>query len=154
MGATVAVQGARENNLQNISDVIAIDQTPIGRTPRSNPATYIGFYDDIRRLFADTPGALARGYAAGWFSFNVKGGLCEECGGEGIVTTSLHFMPDVETPCQTCMGARYNEDTLEVTWRNKNIAQVLDLSIEEGVSKEFLAEENPVANRSDGAFLM
>ncbi len=133
------------DGVENVSDVIAIDQTPIGRTPRSNPATYIGFYDDIRSLFADTPEARKRGYSAGRFSFNVKGGRCEECGGEGVVTTSLHFMPDVETPCQTCMGARYNEDTLEVTWRNKNIAQVLDLSIEEGVG--FFESERLIAHK-------
>jgi excinuclease ABC subunit A len=124
-----ALEGA-----EYVSDVIDIDQSPIGRTPRSNPATYIGFYDDIRRLFAETPEARMRGFTASRFSFNVKGGRCEECGGEGFVTTRLHFMPDVESPCQTCNGTRYNEETLEVRYRGRHIADVLDLSIEEGVS--------------------
>jgi len=122
----------RIEGLDQISDVINIDQSPIGRTPRSNPATYIGFYDDIRRLFANTPEAKARGYSMGRFSFNVKGGRCEECAGEGLITTSLHFMPDVESPCPICKGARYNEETLEVTYAGKNIAEILDMTVEEG----------------------
>ena len=98
----------RLDGVEHISDVINIDQSPIGRSPRSNPATYIGFYDNIRRLFAQTPEAEERGYTASRFSFNVKGGRCEECGGEGTVTTKLHLMADVEVPCPTCKGARYN----------------------------------------------
>ena len=122
----------RIEGLEQLTDVINIDQSPIGRTPRSNPATYIGFYDDIRRLFANTPEAKARGYSMGRFSFNVKGGRCEECAGEGLITTSLHFMPDVELPCPICKGARYNEETLEVTYAGKNIAEILDMTVEEG----------------------
>lgn len=118
---------------EHISDVIDIDQSPIGRSSRSNPATYIGFYDAIRTLFAETADAKKRGFTASTFSFNVKGGRCEECGGEGTITTQLSFMPDVEVLCPTCKGARYNQDTLEVKYQDKNIAEVLDLSVEEGV---------------------
>jgi len=125
-GAHAGVEG-----IEHLRDVINIDQTPIGRTPTSNPATYIGLYDAIRQLFANTPESQRRGYTASRFSFNVKGGRCEECAGQGLVTTTLQFMPDVEVVCETCKGARYNEETLEVTYRGKNIAQVLDMSIEE-----------------------
>lgn len=114
-----------------IRDVISIDQSPIGRSPRSNPATYIGFYDDIRNLFAATPEAQERGYTAARFSFNVRGGRCEECGGEGLITTNLFFMPEVETVCQTCDGTRFNDDTLEIKLRGKTISDVLEMSIEE-----------------------
>jgi excinuclease ABC subunit A len=129
----------------HVSDVINIDQSPIGRSPRSNPATYIGFYDNIRKLFAATPEAKARGFTVSRFSFNVKGGRCEECGGEGTITTKLSFMPDVEVPCPACKGARYNEETLEVTYNGRNIAEVLDMSIEEGV--DFFAGENLIAHK-------
>jgi excinuclease ABC subunit A len=128
-----------------IGDVINIDQSPIGRSPRSNPATYIGFYDDIRALFASTSESQARGYTAGRFSFNVKGGRCEECAGEGIITTSLNFMPDVETQCPACKGGRYNAETLEIYYKGKNIAEVLELSIEEGA--EFFAEQKKIAHK-------
>jgi excinuclease ABC subunit A len=128
-----------------ITDVINIDQTPIGRTPRSNPATYIGFYDDIRKLFASVPEAMERGYTASRFSFNVKGGRCEECGGEGIVTTQLHFMPDVEAPCQVCKGTRYNEETLEIEYQGKNISDILEMSIEEGSA--FFGSQRTMAHR-------
>ncbi|MBI1925939.1 excinuclease ABC subunit UvrA, partial [Candidatus Poribacteria bacterium] len=128
-----------------INDVINIDQSPIGRSPRSNPATYIGFYDNIRKLFASTPKSIARGYTTSRFSFNVKGGRCEECSGEGSIITKLHFMPDVEVPCPTCKGARYNEETLEVTYNGKNIAEVLDMSIEEGV--EFFADQRLISHK-------
>ncbi len=128
-----------------ITDVINIDQSPIGRTPRSNPATYIGFYDDIRRLFAATDEAQARGYTPSRFSFNVKGGRCEECGGEGSVTTTLHFMPDVETPCAACKGKRYNEETLEITFRGRTIFDVLEMSIEEGAA--LFAGEKRIAQK-------
>ena len=130
---------------EHISDVINIDQSPIGRSSRSNPATYIGFYDNIRKLFASTPMAMARGYAVGRFSFNVKGGRCEECHGEGTITTKLHFMPDVEVVCPTCKGARYNQDTLDVTYNGKNIAEILDMSIEDGV--EFFAEHRLIRHK-------
>ena len=130
---------------QHLNDVINIDQSPIGRSPRSNPATYIGFYDNIRKLFASTPLALSRGYTASRFSFNVKGGRCEECHGEGTITTKLHFMPDVEVVCPTCKGARYNEDTLDVTYNGKNISEILNMSIEEGV--EFFADQRLIHHK-------
>jgi excinuclease ABC subunit A len=130
---------------EHVSDVIDIDQSPIGRSSRSNPATYIGFYDAIRTLFAETEQARRRGYTASTFSFNVKGGRCEECAGEGTITTQLSFMPDVEVRCPTCKGARYNQDTLEVKYRGRNVAEVLDLSVEDGV--EFFAHEPPIARK-------
>ncbi len=125
--------------------MISIDQSPIGRSPRSNPATYIGFYDNIRKLFASTPAAQARGYTVSRFSFNVKGGRCEECHGEGTITTQLHFMPDVEVTCPTCKGARYNDDTLEVTYNGKNISEILEMSIEDGV--EFFADQRLICHK-------
>lgn len=124
-GAHAGIDG-----IEHIRAVINIDQSPIGRTPTSNPATYIGIYDTIRQLFAETAESKARGYDAARFSFNVKSGRCEECAGQGLVTTSLQFMPDVEVLCQVCKGARYNEETLEIQYNGKNIAQVLDMSIE------------------------
>ena len=130
---------------EHLSDVIDVDQSPIGRSSRSNPATYIGFYDAIRALFAETDQAKKRGYTASTFSFNVKGGRCEECGGEGMITTQLSFMPDVEVLCPTCKGARYNQDTLEVKYKEKNIAEVLDLSVEEGV--QFFKVEPSIARK-------
>jgi excinuclease ABC subunit A len=119
---------------EHVSDVIDIDQSPIGRSSRSNPATYIGFYDAIRTLFAETDEARQRDFTASTFSFNVKGGRCEECSGEGTITTQLSFMPDVEVLCPSCKGARYSQDTLEVKYKDRNIAEVLDLSVEEGVA--------------------
>ncbi len=130
---------------EHVSDIIDIDQSPIGRSSRSNPATYIGIYDDIRKLFADTDGAKLRGFTASTFSFNVKGGRCEECSGEGSITTQLSFMPDVEVLCPTCKGARYNSDTLEVTYRGKSIAEVLDMSIEDG--GEFFHEHATISRK-------
>ncbi|HWB12042.1 MAG TPA: excinuclease ABC subunit UvrA [Pirellulales bacterium] len=130
---------------EHISDVIDVDQSPIGRSSRSNPATYIGFYDAIRTLFAETNQAKKRGFTASTFSFNVKGGRCEECSGEGTITTQLSFMPDVEVLCPTCKGTRYNEDTLEVEYHGKNIAEVLDLSVEEGV--QFFSDELSIARK-------
>ena len=114
--------------------MVNIDQSPIGRNSRSNPATYIGFYDTIRDLFAAAPLSVERGYKAGRFSFNVKGGRCEECQGEGVITTQLYFMPDVEVTCGGCKGARFNAETLEVTVRGKTITDVLNMSVEEGVA--------------------
>lgn len=130
---------------ENVSDVINIDQSPIGRSPRSNPATYIGFYDNIRKLFAGTSESIARGYTASRFSFNVKGGRCEECHGEGTITTKLHFMPDVEVVCPTCKGARYNQDTLEITYNGKNISEILEMSIEDGV--DFFADQRLINHK-------
>ncbi len=131
--------------LEHISDVIQIDQTPIGRTPRSNPATYIGVYDAIRRLFAGLPESKARGYTVSRFSFNAKGGRCEECAGDGMLRTHLQFMADVETVCPVCKGTRYNEETLEIKYRGKSIADVLDMSIEEAAA--FFADQRFIAHK-------
>jgi excinuclease ABC subunit A len=130
---------------EHVSDVIDIDQSPIGRSSRSNPATYIGFYDTIRTLFAETDDARKRGFNASTFSFNVKGGRCEECAGEGSITTQLSFMPDVEVVCPTCKGARYQEETLAVKYHGKSIADVLEMSIEDGVA--FFAHEPAMARK-------
>jgi excinuclease ABC subunit A len=124
----------RVDGMEHVHKVVNIDQSPIGRNSRSNPATYVGFYDTIRDLFANTPLAIERDYKPGRFSFNVKGGRCEECQGEGVITTQLYFMPDVEVTCGACKGARFNSDTLEVTLRGKTIDDVLNMSVEEGVS--------------------
>ncbi|HVV36948.1 MAG TPA: excinuclease ABC subunit UvrA, partial [Acidimicrobiales bacterium] len=129
--------------LEALDKVIAIDQSPIGRTPRSNPATYTGVFDHIRKLFASAPEAKVRGYQPGRFSFNVKGGRCEECAGDGTIKIEMHFLPDVYVPCEICHGARYNRDTLEVTFRGKSIAEVLDLSCEEGLA--FFANQPSIA---------
>ncbi|GFZ27186.1 excinuclease ABC subunit UvrA [Lactobacillus corticis] len=118
---------------QNIKKIIDIDQSPIGRTPRSNPATYTSVFDDIRTLFAQTNEAKMRGYTKARFSFNVKGGRCEACHGDGIVKIEMNFLPDVYVPCEVCHGARYNSETLEVTYRGKNISQVLDMTINQAV---------------------
>ena len=127
------------DGVEHIHKVVNIDQTPIGRNSRSNPATYIGFYDTIRDLFAQAPMSVEREYKVGRFSFNVKGGRCEECQGEGVITTQLYFMPDVEVICGACKGARFNSDTLEVTLRGKTITDVLNMPVEEAVS--FFASE-------------
>ena len=119
--------------MEHLDKVIDIDQSPIGRTPRSNPATYTGLFNDIRDLFASTNDAKIRGYNAGRFSFNVKGGRCEACGGDGLVKIEMHFLADVYVPCEVCGGRRYNRETLEVTYKGKNIAQVLDMTAEEAV---------------------
>lgn len=119
--------------LQHIDKIIDISQDPIGRTPRSNPATYTGVFDDIRELFAQTPDAKMRGYEKGRFSFNVKGGRCEACQGDGILRISMHFLPDVYVPCEECGGKRYNEETLQVTYKGKNIYDVLEMSVEEAI---------------------
>ncbi|MEE0902377.1 MAG: excinuclease ABC subunit UvrA [Methanobrevibacter sp.] len=119
--------------LENIDKVIAIDQKPIGRTPRSNPATYTGVFTDIRDLFANTPESKARGYKPGRFSFNVKGGRCEACSGDGIVQIEMHFLADVFVPCEVCGGKRYNEETLDIRYKGKNIYEVLEMTVEEAL---------------------
>ena len=118
---------------RNLDKIIDIDQSPIGRTPRSNPATYTGVFDMIRDLFAATPDAKAKGYKKGRFSFNVKGGRCEACSGDGLVKIEMHFLADVYVPCEVCRGARYNRETLEVQYKGKNISQVLDMTADEAV---------------------
>jgi len=115
----------------NIDKIIDIDQSPIGRTPRSNPATYTGVFDDIRDLYANTNEAKLRGYKKGRFSFNVKGGRCEACTGDGILKIEMHFLPDVYVPCEVCNGKRYNRETLEVKYKGKSISDVLDMTIKE-----------------------
>ena len=122
------------SGLESIDKVINIDQSPIGRTPRSNPATYIGLWDDIRALFSSTQEAKARGYAPGRFSFNVSGGRCEACKGDGQIKIEMHFLPDVYVPCEVCGGKRYNRETLQVTYRGKNIAEVLDMTVEDALA--------------------
>ena len=122
------------NGTSRIDKVIEIDQSPIGRTPRSNPATYTGVFDLIRQLFALTREAKIRGYKPGRFSFNVKGGRCEHCQGQGTRKIEMHFLPDVFVTCQECKGRRYNPETLQITYKGKNIADVLDMRIEEAKS--------------------
>ena len=117
-----------------LDKVIAIDQSPIGRTPRSNPATYTGLFGDIRELFASTPDAKARGYGPGRFAFNVKGGRCESCAGDGLIKIEMHFLPDIYVPCEVCKGKRYNRETLEVRYKGKNIYDVLDMTVDEGLA--------------------
>jgi excinuclease ABC subunit A len=144
---TRTLPGAHDglDGAEHIHKVVNIDQSPIGRNSRSNPATYVGFYDTIRDMFALSPLSVERGYKAGRFSFNVKGGRCEECQGEGTITTQLYFMPDVEVTCGACKGARFNSDTLEVTLRGKTIDDVLNMPVEEGVA--FFAAEPAVGKK-------
>ena len=125
--------------------VIGIDQQPIGRTPRSNPATYTGVFNDIRAVFSQTQDAKMRGYGPGRFSFNVKGGRCEACEGNGILQIEMHFLPDVYVPCEVCKGARYNRETLEVKYKEKTIADVLNMTVEEAVV--FFANQPKIARK-------
>ncbi|GHV18283.1 UvrABC system protein A [Clostridia bacterium] len=133
--------------IANLDKVIDIDQSPIGRTPRSNPATYTGLFGDIRNIFATTNEAKARGYGPNRFSFNVKGGRCEACAGDGIIKVEMHFLPDVYVPCEVCKGDRYNRETLEVHYKGKNIKQVLDMTVDEGA--EFFENIPKVKRRLD-----
>jgi len=137
-GAHKKVLGAAE-----IDKVINIDQSPIGRTPRSNPATYTGLFDHIRTLFASIPEARARGYLPGRFSFNVKGGRCESCAGDGTIKIEMHFLPDVYVPCEVCGGKRYNRETLQILWKGHNISEILEMSVEEAL--EFFAAQPKLA---------
>ena len=139
-GASDGIKG-----LEQLDKVIDIDQSPIGRTPRSNPATYTGVFDMIRDLFAATQEAKARGYKKGRFSFNVKGGRCEACSGDGIIKIEMHFLPDVYVPCDVCHGKRYNRETLDVTYKGKDISDVLDMTVEEAL--EFFDNVPTIRNK-------
>jgi excinuclease ABC subunit A len=140
----------RVEGVGQIDKVVDVDQSPIGRTPRSNPATYTGVFDHIRRLFASTTEAKVRGYQPGRFSFNVPGGRCEACAGDGTIKIEMHFLPDVYVPCEVCKGARYNRDTLDITFKGKNIAEVLDMSCEE--ASEFFCNQ-PAISRHMGTLV-
>ena len=140
---TPAGRHKRIDGIEHLDKVIDMDQSPIGRTPRSNPATYTGVFDHIRKLFATTNEAKVRGYLPGRFSFNVKGGRCEACSGDGTIKIEMHFLPDVYVPCEVCKGARYNRDTLDIEFKGRNIADVLDMPIAEAV--EFFANQPPIA---------
>ena len=131
------------DGLEHLDKVIHVDQSPIGRTPRSNPATYTGVFDHIRKLFAETNEAKVRGYTPGRFSFNVKGGRCEACSGDGTLKIEMNFLPDVYVPCETCQGKRYNRETLEVHYKGKTISDVLEMPVEEAA--EFFAAFTPIA---------
>ncbi|GAA3285802.1 excinuclease ABC subunit UvrA [Nesterenkonia halobia] len=133
----------RIDGVEHLDKIIHVDQSPIGRTPRSNPATYTGVFDHIRKLFAQTPESKTRGYQPGRFSFNIKGGRCEACAGDGTLKIEMNFLPDVFVPCEVCHGARYNRETLEVRYKGKNIAEVLDMPIEEAA--EFFSAFAPIA---------
>ena len=139
-GKSAAISG-----LEFLDKVIDIDQSPIGRTPRSNPATYTGLFSEIRELFASTQDARLRGYKAGRFSFNVKGGRCEACAGDGLIKIEMHFLPDVYVPCEICHGSRYNRETLEVRYKGKNISEVLDMTVEEAL--EFFRNQASIRNK-------
>ena len=132
-GAITLTPQAHEDveGLDQLDKVVDIDQSPIGRTPRSNPATYTGLFTPIRELFAQTQESRARGYKPGRFSFNVRGGRCEACQGDGVIKVEMHFLPDIYVPCDVCRGKRYNRETLEVRYKGKNIHEVLDMTIEE-----------------------
>ncbi len=140
---TPAGRHKKVEGIGHVDKVVDVDQAPIGRTPRSNPATYTGVFDHIRKLFSQTSEAKVRGYLPGRFSFNVRGGRCEACAGDGTIKIEMHFLPDVYVPCEVCHGARYNRETLEVLFRGKSIAEVLDLSCEEALS--FFANQPPIA---------
>ena len=137
LARTIPGKHKKIEGLDQVDKVIDIDQSPIGRTPRSNPATYTGVFDLIRDLFAATPDAKARGYKKGRFSFNVKGGRCEACSGDGILKIEMHFLPDVYVPCEVCGGKRYNRETLEVKYKGKTIYDILNMTVEEAL--EFFA---------------
>jgi excinuclease ABC subunit A len=139
-GAHTRIEG-----LDRIDKVIDIDQSPIGRTPRSNPATYTGLFTPIRELFTQLPDAKLRGYGPGRFSFNVKGGRCEACQGDGLVKIEMHFLPDVYVPCEVCKGRRYNRETLEVRYKGRSIADVLDLTVADAL--DFFSNQRRIAEK-------
>ena len=139
---TPAGKHRRITGIELLDKVIDMDQSPIGRTPRSNPATYTGVFDNVRKLFASTNEAKVRGYMPGRFSFNVKGGRCEACAGDGTLKIEMNFLPDIYVPCEVCKGARFNRETLEVHYKGKNIAEVLDTTIEEAA--EFFEAIGPI----------
>ena len=138
------------DGLEYVDKIIAIDQSPIGRSPRSNPATYTGLFDDIRHLFSSTQDAKLRGYGPGRFSFNVRGGRCEACAGDGLLKIEMHFLPDVYVPCEVCHGTRYNRETLEVRYKGKNIAEVLDMTVEEALA--FFQNQSKIRDRLQTLF--
>jgi excinuclease ABC subunit A len=133
------------SGLEHIDKVIIIDQSPIGRTPRSNPVTYTGVFNPVRDLFAETKDAKMRGYKPGRFSFNVRGGRCEKCGGAGLVKIEMHFLPDIFIPCEQCKGLRFNRETLEVRFKDKNISEVLEMTVEEAL--EFFKNQPPIQRK-------
>ena len=133
----------RIEGLDHVDKAVIVDQSPIGRTPRSNPATYTGVFDHIRKLFASTPEAKVRGYQPGRFSFNVKGGRCEACKGDGTIKIEMHFLPDVYVPCEVCKGARYNRETLEVHYKGRTISEVLEMPVEEAL--DFFGNQPAIA---------
>ena len=139
-GAHTAIEG-----IEHLDKVIDIDQSPIGRTPRSNPATYVGLFTDLRDLYASMTEAKARGYKPGRFSFNVKGGRCEACQGDGIIRIEMQFLPDVYVPCEECKGHRYNRETLDIKFHGKSIADVLEMTVEEGL--EFFQHHPKLRNK-------
>ncbi len=142
---TVAGKHDYIEGIEHLDKIINIDQSPIGRTPRSNPATYTGLFNDIRDLFAETQDAKVRGYGPGRFSFNIRGGRCEACGGDGLIKIEMHFLPDIYVPCEVCHGQRYNRETLEVRYKGKNISEVLDMTVEEAL--EFFEPLPRIANK-------
>jgi len=144
-GQMLGVNYAAINGLENIDKVIDIDQSPIGRTPRSNPATYTGVLTPIRELLARLPESRARGYKPGRFSFNLKGGRCEACEGDGVIKIAMHFLPDIFITCDTCKGRRYNRETLQIKYRGKNIADILSMTVQEAL--EFFTNIPALKNR-------
>lgn len=147
---TFSKEGVSVTGVSNIDKIVDIDQSPIGRTPRSNPATYTGVFTPIRELFARLPESRARGYKIGQFSFNMKGGRCEACGGEGVIKIAMHFLPDIYVECEACKGKRYNQETLEIQYRGKNIHEVLSLTVAEAL--DFFTNIPPIKNRLQTLF--